>query len=147
MNKTISIIMPAFNEGTHIFENISTTCKILYEAGMSAEIVAVDDGSYDNTLEEIERAAKLFDRIVVARNPYNMGKGMALRTGFDYSSGDIIVFLDADLDLHPSQIQRLINMLEDGSHDIVVTSKHHPESQLAYPWSRKVASWIYYMVI
>ena len=139
--------MPAYNEGNCIFENIRMTRGIMFEAGIDAEIVAVDDGSSDSTLEEIRRAAKAFDNVVVAGNPYNMGKGRALRSGFEYSSGEIIVFLDADLDLHPSQIKKLIDVIEDTPCDVVVTSKHHPESRLDYPFSRKIASWIYYIVI
>ena len=147
MKPTVSVIMPAYNEGWCIFENIRMTLQILTEADMRAEIVAVDDGSSDHTLAEIERASVEFGNVVAARNPYNMGKGMALRTGFEHSTGDIVVFLDADLDLHPSQITRLINTLEDGPCDIVVGSKHHPESKLDYPLFRTVASWIYYMLI
>ena len=147
MAHKISIIMPAYNEGRHIFENIGTTHATLKDAGFDAEIIAVDDGSPDNTLREIERAAKTFDNVIAAGNPYNMGKGMALRTGFEHSSGDIIVFLDADLDLHPSQITNLISVLDKGTYDVVVTSKHHPESKLAYPFSRKIVSFVYYMFI
>ncbi len=147
MKPKISIIMPAYNEGKHIFKNIRMTRDIMREVGIDTEIVVVDDGSDDNTLGEIERAAQTFENVVTARNPYNMGKGMALRTGFDFSTGDLVVFLDADLDLHPAQIQTLIDVLEMGSYDVVVTSKHHHDSQLDYPWSRKVASLVYYMLI
>jgi len=143
----VSVIMPAYNEGGHIYDNIATTREVLAGAGIDAEIVAVDDGSSDDTLQGIERAARDFPNVVAARNPYNMGKGMALRTGFDYSSGDIVVFLDADLDLHPSQIATVIEELERGPYDVVVTSKHHPESRLDYPGSRKIASYCYYMII
>ena len=72
---------------------------------------------------------------------------MALRTGFDYSSGNTIVFLDADLDIPPAQILNLVHVLEAGPYDIVITSKHHPNSKLNYPWFRKVASWGYYFII
>ena len=147
MNQTISIIMPAYNEGENIFENIRTTHEVIHEACLDAGIVVVDDGSSDNTLEEIERAAGTFENVTAARNPYNMGKGMALRTGFDRADGDIVVFLDADLDLHPSQIKKLLAELEKGPYDVVVSSKHHPESKLSYPLKRKVASYIYYMIV
>ncbi len=143
----LSIIMPAFNEGDHIYGNIAMTRRVMEAAGLDTEIVAVDDGSTDGTRAEIDRAAGDFTNVVSARNPYNMGKGMALRTGFDYSSGDVVVFLDADLDLHPSQIQALIGILEEAPWDVIVTSKHHPDSRLDYPWFRKVASWGYYMII
>jgi hypothetical protein len=143
----VSVIMPAYNEGRCIFENIRTTRAVLAEAGIEAEIVAVDDGSSDETRSEIARAAGAIPGVVAARNPYNMGKGMALRTGFDASSGGIVVFLDADLDLHPSQIRRLLDVLDEGPYDIVTTSKHHPDSKLDYPLGRKVASWVYYLFI
>lgn len=139
--------MPAYNEGAHIFENIRMTDEVLREAGLDAEIIAIDDGSSDNTLEEIERAAAKYDNVTAARNHKNMGKGIALRTGFKEASGDIVVFLDADLDLHPNQIHHLLDVLEAGPYDVVVTSKHHPESKLSYPFSRKVASYGYYMII
>ncbi len=147
MSPAISIIMPAFNEERCIYGNIRTTRAILSEAGVDAEIVAVDDGSSDRTRAEIERASMDIPGVVAARNPYNMGKGMALRTGFEHSSGDIVVFLDADLDLHPSQILTLLSVLDETPCDIVTTSKHHPESKLAYPFRRKVASLCYYLLI
>ncbi|MBA7482105.1 Undecaprenyl-phosphate 4-deoxy-4-formamido-L-arabinose transferase [subsurface metagenome] len=139
--------MPAYNEGDCIFENIRMTREVMLDAGISAEIVAVDDGSSDNTLREIRRAAEAFDNVIEVRNPYNMGKGMALRSGFERSTGEIVVFLDADLDLHPSQIRKLVDVLEDTPCDVVVTSKHHPESHLQYPFSRTIASWVYYLMI
>ncbi|MFC1486057.1 glycosyltransferase [Candidatus Latescibacterota bacterium] len=143
----ISVIMPAFNEGAHLYENIRKTREALHASGYEAEIVVVDDGSLDNTLTEIERAARDFDDIIAVRNPYNMGKGMALRTGFDHARGKLIVFLDADLDLDPSQIKGLVDELASGPSDVVVTSKHHPRSHLAYPFSRKVASIGYSVII
>lgn len=147
MTPSVSVIMPAYNEGRCIFENIRTTRAVLAEAGITSEIVAVDDGSSDGTFAEIERASRELPGVVAARNPYNMGKGMALRTGFDRSNGEMVVFLDADLDLHPSQIRRLLNVLEEGPYDIVTTSKHHPDSKLDYPFWRTAASWCYYLFI
>ena len=139
--------MPAYNEGPCIYDNITTTIKVMEDAALSGEIVVVDDGSSDNTREEIERAAVDFVNVTAVRNPYNMGKGMALRTGYDHSNGEVIVFLDADLDLHPSQITDLVAELEQGPYDVVVTSKHHPQSRLSYPLSRRITSYVYYMII
>lgn len=139
--------MPAYNEGACIYDNITTTVDVLSTAGLAFEIVVVDDGSSDDTLAEIERAAADIPNVTGARNPYNMGKGMALRTGYDHSSGGIIIFLDADLDLHPGQITTLIDQLECGPYDVITTSKHHPDSNLHYPLQRKCVSWGYYQII
>ncbi len=143
----VSVIMPAYNEGGHIYGNIAETRTALLESGMDVEIVAVDDGSSDNTRAEIRRAARDFPEVRAAWNSYNMGKGRALRTGFEVSAGNIVVFLDADLDLHPSQVRDIVGELERGPWDVVVTSKHHPRSSLNYPFSRTVMSWTYYIAI
>ncbi|MFC1551526.1 glycosyltransferase family 2 protein [Candidatus Latescibacterota bacterium] len=147
MDRLISVIMPAFNEGACIFENIRTTNVVLTDAGLNSEIIAIDDGSSDNTMSEINRAAETFENVKSASNPHNMGKGMALKNGFGVSTGDIVVFMDADLDLHPSQINNLIAKLDSGQCDVVVTSKHHPESKLSYPMTRKIVSYVYYLII
>ncbi len=139
--------MPAYNEGARIFDNISTTMGVLNDAGLTFEIIAIDDGSSDNTLSEIKRAAETFPLVKAASNKHNMGKGMALKNGFAAASGDIVVFMDADLDIHPSQISNLIDKLDSGQCDVVVTSKHHPESKLSYPLSRKIVSYVYYLII
>lgn len=143
----ISIIMPAYNEGPRIYDNVATTMRVVSQCGRQCEIVVVDDGSSDGTLDEIRRAAADIPGVVAARNPYNMGKGMALRTGFEHSRGDIAVFLDADLDLHPGQVAALVDVLNDTPCDVVVTSKHHPDSHLNYPLMRKIMSWGYYQFI
>ena len=147
LSRFISIIMPAYNEGACIFENIKTTSEVLSDAGLKSEIIAIDDGSSDNTFAEIKRAAETFENVKALNNPYNMGKGMALKNGFNHSTGNIVVFMDADLDLHPSQINDLIAKLDNGPYDVVVTSKHHPESKLSYPFSRKIVSYVYYLII
>ena len=147
VGRFISVIMPAYNEGGCIFENIRTTIGVLNDAGLEYEIIAIDDGSSDNTLGEIKHAAESFENVKAASNPRNMGKGMALKNGFAVATGDIVVFMDADLDLHPSQINNLIAKLDSGQCDVVVTSKHHPESKLSYPFSRKVVSYVYYLII
>ncbi|MFC1650336.1 glycosyltransferase family 2 protein [Candidatus Latescibacterota bacterium] len=147
MERLISVIMPAYNEGACIFENIRTTIDVLTDAGLKSEIIAIDDGSSDNTLSEINRAAETFVNVKAAFNYQNLGKGMALKNGFGLSTGEIVVFMDADLDLHPSQINNLIAKLDSGQCDVVVTSKHHPESKLSYPLSRKIVSYVYYLII
>ena len=67
--------MPAFNEGGCIYDNIRITGEILIEAGIRAEIVAVDDGSSDNTLTEIERAAQAFENVQGSPQSLQHGEG------------------------------------------------------------------------
>lgn len=139
----ISVIMPAFNEGHHIYENLRETHGVFRKSGRSFEIILVDDGSADATTVEARRAAADFGSIVTLRLDRNRGKGNALREGFKMAKGDYVIFLDADLDLHPAQIRSLFRAMRDKKADVMIGSKHHPESSLEYPLPRKVMSRVY----
>ncbi len=139
----ISIIMPAHNEGHHIYENLYETYKVFKKAKCDFEIILIDDGSKDNTSLEAQRAAKEFGNIIVLKHDINGGKGNALKHGFNYTSGDFIVFLDSDLELHPNQLYGLFRIMRNREADVIIGSKHHPRSRLNYPTHRKIISRIY----
>src|SRR3972149_5940382 len=143
----ISVIMPAFNEGHHIYENLRETHGVFCRSGRSFEIILVDDGSLDETSAEARRAAADFGRIVTLRLDRNRGKGNALKEGFRMAKGDFVIFRDADLDLHPGQIKGLFRAMRDEKADVMIGSKHHPDSSLEYPLPRKVMSRIYAAVL
>lgn len=143
----ISVVMPAHNEGHHIFKNVRETQAVFDEAQCDYEIIVVNDGSADNTGEEAKRAAAGFLNVKVVDRDRNSGKGNALRRGFYHATGDVIVLLDADLDLHPRQLSSLFNIMKTQEADVVVGSKRHPESKLNYPTRRKIISKIYYFIL
>ncbi len=143
----VSVIMPAYNEGSMIFASIQETAKVLKAAKCDFEIIIADDGSLDETYQEVKRAQAEISNIVLARVGRNVGKGHAIKHGFDFAHGDIVVFLDADLDLHPQQITSLFDALVENNADVVIGSKRHPQSQLDYPWYRKVMSNVYYYLV
>jgi len=123
----LSIIIPMFNEA----ENVRTTLSRVEEALVSFdgdyEIVAVNDGSTDNTLGILKEVASEDKKVRVASYPRNMGRGMALRTGFKESRGDIIVSIDADLSYDPSYILDLVRVLEkEEDVDFVLASPYMP---------------------
>ena len=143
----LSLIIPAYNEAGTVFRTASETARVLGELGLEHEIILVDDGSSDDTALEIERAAREFESITPVLLPENRGKGNALKRGFQTSGKELVCFLDADLDLHPSQINNLLQRMEDTDADIVIGSKRHPESKLRYPSVRKLYSTVYYLLI
>ncbi len=143
----ISIIMPAHNEEDHIYKSIKETCQVFKDLRCSYEIIVVDDGSEDKTYQEAQRAAQDFKNIYVKRDRKNYGKGRALKKGFKFAKGDMVVFLDADLDLHPEQIHTLFRIMKEKKADVVIGSKRHPESQLDYPFSRKIISSVYFFLV
>jgi len=84
-----------------------------------AEIIFVDDGSKDSSFEDLKRIAKSDKRVKVLRFAKNFGKSAAMSAGFQGSSGDVIINLDADLQDDPAEVPRMLKKLDEGS-DLVV---------------------------
>jgi glycosyltransferase involved in cell wall biosynthesis len=146
--QSISVILPAYNEADRIFEVISEAIKVLEGMAIEYEVIVVDDGSTDSTSSEVLRASSTFNHVRYVFLPENQGKGNALRHGFQASTYELVCFIDADLDLHPSQVERLVADMEKTGAEIVIGSKRHPESKLDYPWFRKLYSnWYYYLIL
>ncbi len=143
----ISIIMPAYNEANHIIFSIKETMRTFNEFGCDYEIVIIDDGSKDGTYEKIKEFAADHTNLCAKRNRVNFGKGRALKKAFRYTIGDYIVFLDADLDLHPEQVKVLFDAMRKYKADVVIGSKRHPESKVNYPLQRKIISSGYYYLV
>src|SRR3989344_5561859 len=110
----ISCIIPAFNEESTIINVIKNVKKIK----VINEIVVVDDGSTDNTYTNAKS-----EEVKVIKHAQNKGKGAAIKTGVSHSSGDIILFLDADLySISPKKIASILQPLENDEADFVKTS-------------------------
>ena len=145
MTPTLSVVMPAHNEGASISAAIDTVCAVLAEEGMDYEIVVVSDGSTDNTVRVAR--AKEEPRVRVVDYAPNMGKGTALARGSRVARGTWVAWLDADLDLSPSSLVPMLALAKAESLDAVVGSKRHPESIVDYPRGRRVGSGIYQTLI
>ncbi len=110
---SISIILPAKNESTAIGNTIVGIAALLPDA----EVIVVNDGSTDNTLEVAQAAGAR-----VVSHPYSKGNGAAIKTGARAATSEIIVFMDADGQHDPADIPRLLARLEEG-HDMVVGAR------------------------
>ncbi len=139
--------MPAFNEGRHIFKNIRETRLAVSELTAGFEIVVVDDGSTDETGKEIARAAREFPEVRAFASPENRGKGWALKKAFGECRGELVFFLDSDLDIHPRQFSALLGIQKRSGADAVIGSKRHPESTLEYPAARRLVSSVYFFLV
>ena len=147
VEKDISIIIPAHNEGNIIYKTVLETAAVLDELDLEYEIIIVDDGSTDDTPLAIEQVTRELSNVSAVMLRENQGKGNALRRGFLKSEKGLVCFLDADLDLHPSHIIDLLKEMDRTGADIVIGSKQHPDSKLNYPWHRKLYSKIYYLLV
>ena len=123
----LSIVIPMFNEA----ENAESTLKQVEEAMASFqgtyEIVAVNDGSTDNTLEELKRVADENKKVKIVSYAKNFGRGRALREGFKGSRGEIVVSIDADLSYHPNYIIDFVETLRtEQDIDFILASPYMP---------------------
>ncbi|MCP3932404.1 MAG: glycosyltransferase family 2 protein [Bacteroidetes bacterium] len=113
MSKTqVTVLLPAFNEELHI----GTTVKQLKELYPDYEILVIDDGSSDNTMQiAMEAGANVWP------HPYNMGNGAAIKSGFRIAKGEWIVMMDADGQHNPEDIKRLVELKD--TFDMVVGAR------------------------
>jgi glycosyltransferase involved in cell wall biosynthesis len=123
----LSIVIPMFNEAENVESTVNRVEEALASFKGTYEIVAVNDGSIDGTLEILYRLKEQKGKIEVVSYPKNIGRGMALRRGFQESKGEIIVSIDADLSYAPSYILDLVETLtKDPYLDFVVASPYMP---------------------
>ncbi|MBP5511421.1 MAG: glycosyltransferase [Kiritimatiellae bacterium] len=143
----LSVVMPAYQLASSIGENIDTVVRVL-DGNIPFEIVPVDDGSTDGTADALRAAVSRHPGVV---KPVvlekNAGKGNALKRGFDASSGNYVMLLDADLDLSPAGIPLFFDVMREKKASIVIGSKRHRDSQVEYPWHRRLASFVYYSLV
>lgn len=145
--KELSVIMPAYNEGENIYENIKKVCLAVSGFCDDFEIIAVNDGSRDNTAEEIQRAGRELPELRMVSYTKNRGKGGAIKAGVKKAKGRYIAFLDSDLDLPPEQLKDYMKPLKADQADVVIGSKMHKDSRIDYPFIRKVISTGYYLML
>ncbi|MDW5561794.1 MAG: glycosyltransferase [Methanomassiliicoccus sp.] len=143
----ISFVIPAYNEGGKIYKNLLECLRVVRRYGVPFELVVVNDGSSDNTIHEIIRAAAHSPEIVPVSYSKNVGKGNALKVGARRASGNLVVFMDADLEIHPKHAMKFMYMLKATEADVVIGSKRHPDSKVDYPTKRKFLSWGYHLLI
>jgi len=141
-----SVLIPIYNEGERVQRNLREVKRTLDELKYEYEIIALDDGSTDDSYRRIRDLRDEISNIIVKKNSKNFGKGRALKRSFKYAKGDLIVWLDADLDLHPYQIKTLYDIMVLNDADIVIGSKMHPNSIVDYPLTRKIISYLAYFL-
>ncbi len=144
----VSVVMPAYNEAQFIEQNIVETVETFDHFGYNFEIIVVDDGSPDDThIRAAKARLKHPERVRVVRYDENRGKGNALICGASYATGRYVVFLHADMDLHPAQLPVFFEIMDVNSADAVMGSKWHPFSRVKYPAIRRTYSMTYYMLV
>jgi glycosyltransferase involved in cell wall biosynthesis len=141
----LSVIVPAYGEGHSIYGALQQLLAALEALDRPYEVIVVSDGNTDDTVKE---ATRLESHVVkVVHYEPNRGKGYALRHGISLATGDLIAFIDADMELHPSGIGHLIEILTGTGADVVIGTKTHPESLVYYPLFRRFQSRVYRRIV
>ena len=139
----LTIISPAYNEAENLDELYSRILNATENLNLEIEIIYVNDGSNDNTIEVINRQSKNDGRITVIDLSRNFGKEIALTAGLDHASGDAVIVIDSDLQDPPEVIPQLVEKWRDGN-DVVNAKriKRKGEGLL-----KKITSYTYYRLL
>src|SRR6476660_4088138 len=134
----VSVFLPVFNEEPNLLPLHTKLDEALKALGRSAEIIYVDDGSSDGSLNVLRQIAQLDNRVRVVALKRNYGQTAAMAAGIDAAKGDVLIPMDADLQNDPADIVRLLNKMDEG-YDVVSGWRKNRQDTLV---TRKIPSMI-----
>ncbi len=143
--RRVHVVLPAFNEEAGIARLLDRLDEAMDEAGLAYQVVVVDDGSSDRTLEIVRHHAERRP-ISIVEHATNQGLGVAIRDGLIEAQGqaadaDVIVTMDADDTHTPGLILRMVRMIREG-HDVVIASRYQRGARtIGVPVARRVLSY------
>jgi len=125
MSETLSIVIPAYNEGRTIHRILDKIKAVTLVSGIQKEVIIVNDCSRDDTEEAVQRYRSANPELPISyyKHEVNRGKGAALRTGIEQAKGDFVIIQDADLEYDPNEYNILLQPILDGFADVVYGSR------------------------
>lgn len=138
----VSVLVPVLNEQDTVGPLSEQVAAVLDGLGRRFEIVFVDDGSTDQTVEAIRSAHEKDGRVKLIRLRRNFGKAAALSAGFDVCRGAIVVTMDGDLQDDPEELPRFLECIEDGGLDLVSGWKRHRHDPVSKRYPSKLFNWV-----
>jgi len=141
----LSIVVPAYNEAGRIRETLASLCQIKESKPYPVELIVVDDGSTDRTVETVEE----FPGIRLVRNDRNHGKGYTVRHGVLEARGKLVLFTDADLSAPIEEVDKLLSALESSGADAAVGSRALKRELIGVhqPWLRDMGGRFFNLLV
>jgi len=136
-----SVVVPLYNEAPAVNELYSRLTKIMNETGLYYELVFVDDGSSDNTLEMLKEITGRDGKVIVVELRRNFGQTAALAAGFDIAAGQIIISMDGDLQHSPEEIPNFIEKINAGYDVVSGWRKNRVDNLVLRKIPSRVANW------
>ena len=121
-HRTYSIIIPAYNEGARLDTTLTKVLRYVAEEKWDAEVIVVNDGSRDNTVEIVQSHMQKNSALRLLENPGNRGKGYSVRNGMMNARGEVLLFSDADLSSPIEEAPKLLAAIAQGA-DIAIGSR------------------------
>lgn len=137
----ISIVIPLYNEDASLPELVAWVERVMLKNNYTYEIIMVDDGSKDTSWKVIEELSKKNSFIKGIKFRRNYGKSAALQKGFEVSSGNVVITMDADLQDSPDEIPGLYNMIVNDKLDLVSGWKKERHDPIAKTIPSKFFNW------
>jgi glycosyltransferase involved in cell wall biosynthesis len=137
----LTIVVPLFNEEESLPELAEWIDRVCQKAKLSYEVIFVDDGSSDNSWKVVENLTKANSCRKGIKFRRNYGKSAALNKGFEASSGDVVITMDADLQDSPDEIPELFKMIHDQGFDLVSGWKKKRHDPLGKTFPSKFFNW------
>jgi glycosyltransferase involved in cell wall biosynthesis len=143
----LSIVIPAYNEELRLPKSLERIRAYLETKGVSSELIVVDDGSRDGTVQFVESQMAAWPALRVVKNPGNRGKGYSVRHGMMEARGKTILFTDADLSAPIEEADKLLAAL--ATHDVAIGSRAMDRSLIAVhqPWTREFAGIMFNTIV
>ena len=137
-----SIVVPLYNEAEVADELYDRLTKVMSQTGLSYELVLVDDGSADNTLQALKALAAADSHVVLVELRRNFGQTPALAAGFDHARGSVVISMDGDLQHQPEEIPAFLEKLKEGYDVVSGWREKRVDNLVMRKIPSKIANWI-----